>query len=105
MRLEKCDAEVAKTGIYPKSCLNNKIEHMIFVPEDDYQFISNGIAELKPKTVAAGESFDIEMEWDWSNKNAGHDWSVTVYGEKAAATLVHKGGLKTQHLPTAGPKK
>jgi hypothetical protein len=47
---------------------------------------------------------DVVMEWDWSNKNAGHDWALTAYGNKGAVTVTHKGGLKTQHMPVAPAK-
>jgi hypothetical protein len=82
--------------MYPKSCKKTTFMHHAQVGEESFEF-SYGIMEFTAKQVAAGESFDVVTEWDWGNKDAGHDWSVTAYGDKAGSTLsiTHKGGLKT----------
>ena len=91
--------------MYPKSCRNQTIQHRIEV-QNFYDIPwSYGTAEFEAYDVFAGESFDVTMEMDWSNKNAGKDFSLTVYGDKGAVSLKHKGGLTTQHMPVAPAKK
>lgn len=62
-----------------------------------------GVAQMTGRSVTAGSTTEVTMEFDIGNANVGHDWSITVYGDKGELSIKHKGGLTTQHLPVIAP--
>ena len=40
-------------------------------------------------SVEAGESFEVEVEFNWEREGITKDWTLTVWGEKGAVTVEH----------------
>ena len=80
-----------------------KKRHTVKVPWDSsYKTFRYGNLQMVPYQIAAGESVKITTEWNWfEDPNAAKDWSVTVWGAKAAVGITHDGGLTTQSMPQA----
>ena len=58
-----------------------------------------GDAWLPKLYVSAGESFEVEVEFNWEREGITKDWSVTAWGESGGVTVVHNDGLLSDSLP------
>ena len=54
--------------------------------------------------MAAGESIQIDTEWNFSDAATPKDWSVVVHAELGEVTLTHNDGLQSDHMPLAPPR-
>ena len=54
--------------------------------------------------VQAGESFTVEVEFNWNRAGITKDWSVTAWGESGPVSVTHDGGIRSDSLPFT-PKK
>lgn len=60
-----------------------------------------GDAWLPKIFVRAGESFEVEIEFNWDREGITKDWSVTAWGEEGNVTVVHNEGLRSDNMPHA----
>ena len=58
-----------------------------------------GDAWLPKLYLSAGESFEVEVEFNWEREGITKDWSVTAWGESGGVTVVHNDGLPSDSLP------
>ena len=49
--------------------------------------------------VTAGESFTVEVEFNWNRSGITRDWSVTAWGESGPVSVTHDQGIATDSLP------
>ena len=49
--------------------------------------------------VQAGESFTVEVEFNWNRAGITKDWSVTAWGESGPVSVTHDGGIRSDSLP------
>ena len=49
--------------------------------------------------VSAGESFTVEVEFNWNRSGITRDWSVTAWGESGPVSVTHDQGIATDSLP------
>ena len=49
--------------------------------------------------VAAGESFTVEVEFNWNRSGITKDWSVTAWGESGPVSVTHDRGIATDSYP------
>jgi hypothetical protein len=90
---------------YGKSCAKPSNQQSIKVPSDKYvRNWNSGSNNLKAFTMAAGETIEIDTEWNFTDAATPKDWSVVVHAEKGAVTLKHKDGLQSDQMPVAPPK-
>ena len=58
-----------------------------------------GDAWLPKLYMSAGESIEVEVEFNWEREGITKDWSITAWGEVGAVTVEHSDGLKSDSLP------
>ena len=58
-----------------------------------------GDAWLPKIYVKAGESFEVEVEFNWEREGVTKDWSITAWGEKGAVSVEHSEGIESDALP------
>jgi hypothetical protein len=59
----------------------------------------SGDAWLPKLFVRAGESFEVEVEFNWEREGVTKDWSITAWGEDGPVTVEHNDGISTDTLP------
>lgn len=84
----------------PEECeqKDNGLYHAILVDKIDKPQIFNfGDKALAPFDLKAGETAQVEVEWNFTNDAHARDWSVTAFGDgkKGSLSLTHNKGLKS----------
>ena len=49
--------------------------------------------------VTAGESFTVEVEFNWNRSGITKDWSVTAWGETGPVSVTHDQGISSDSYP------